>query len=194
MTRSRKPNRRSSIYYSETDGYWHGWVYMGVKDDGSPDRRHRKAKTETVVTAKVQKLEDERSAGTVAKVGERLTVEAWMQTWLTQIAPRRVARSTLTSTYEPKVRRWIIPRLGRHYLDRLEPHHLDTFYMWLAEQDLKPNTILQIHRILARALKVAYQREKIKRNVTALVEAPTGEYTEIEPFALDDAQAILVAA
>lgn len=33
---TRKPNQRSSIYYSETDGYWHGWVVVGTKEDGSP--------------------------------------------------------------------------------------------------------------------------------------------------------------
>nr|WP_242534426.1 hypothetical protein [Saccharopolyspora erythraea] len=43
---TRAPNGSSSIYYSETDGYWHGRVTMGVKDDGSPDRRHVKRKDE----------------------------------------------------------------------------------------------------------------------------------------------------
>jgi hypothetical protein len=37
MGGKRKPNGRSSIYYSESDGLWHGWVTMGVKNDGSPD-------------------------------------------------------------------------------------------------------------------------------------------------------------
>lgn len=44
---TRAPNGASSIYYSETDGYWHGRVTMGVRDDGKPDRRHVQAKTET---------------------------------------------------------------------------------------------------------------------------------------------------
>ena len=39
---TRKPNKRSSIYLG-SDGWWHGWVTIGIKDDGSPDRRHRKA-------------------------------------------------------------------------------------------------------------------------------------------------------
>ena len=44
---------------------------------------------------------------------------------------------TLDSTYGPKVRRWIIPQLGKHRLDRLQPEHLDAFYSWLASQGLK---------------------------------------------------------
>ena len=51
----RKPNGRSSIYEG-SDGRWHGWVTMGVKEDGSPDRRHRTGATETEVTNKVRKL------------------------------------------------------------------------------------------------------------------------------------------
>lgn len=37
---TRKPNGRSSIYLGK-DGLWHGWVTIGIKPDGSPDRRHR---------------------------------------------------------------------------------------------------------------------------------------------------------
>src|ERR1700683_3328329 len=108
----RTPNLRSSIYQG-ADGRWHGWVTMGVKDDGSPDRRHRTAKTETEVTGKVQELERKRDRGTAGKAGKPLTVADWLGIWLTTVAPRTVAQSTLDSTYEPKVRRWIIPYLGK---------------------------------------------------------------------------------
>jgi Phage integrase, N-terminal SAM-like domain len=101
---------------------------MGVKDDGSPDRRHRTGQTETEVTRKVRALEAQRGAGSAARPGRAPTVGEWMQTWLTTIAPRTTSQATIDSTYEPKVRRWIIPRLGRHRLDRLQPEHLDAFY------------------------------------------------------------------
>lgn len=35
----RNANGRSSIYQGK-DGYWHGRVTVGTKDDGRPDRRH----------------------------------------------------------------------------------------------------------------------------------------------------------
>jgi hypothetical protein len=38
----RKPNLRSSIYRSATDGRWHGWVTMDTKEDGSLDRCNQK--------------------------------------------------------------------------------------------------------------------------------------------------------
>ncbi len=118
----------------------------------------------------------------------------WFETWLATIAPRTVAQGTLDSTYEPKVRRWIIPCLGRHRLDRLQPEHLDAFYTKLGAQGLKPNTILQIHRIVSRALNVAWKRGKTGINVASLVDAPAGEDVDIEPLTRHEARRILAAA
>jgi site-specific recombinase XerD len=92
------------------------------------------------------------------------------------------------------VRRWIVPQLGRHRLDRLQPEHLDAFYTWLAGQGLKPNTVVQIHRILSRALKIAWKRGKLGSNVASLVDAPVGEDVDIEPLTRDEARRILAAA
>jgi hypothetical protein len=83
--------------------------------------------TEAEVTRKVQQLERKRDEGGAGKAGRALTVSDWFETWLTTIAPRSVSQSTLDSTYAPKVRRWIIPQLGKHRLDRLQPEHLDAF-------------------------------------------------------------------
>jgi integrase len=156
------------------------------------DRRNRSAGRARRPRSEVQQLEHQRDAGNHGKAGKPLTVAAWLEIWLTTIAPRTVVQSTIDSTYEPKVRRWIIPQLGKHRLDRLQPEHLDAFYAWLASQGLKPNTILQIHRILARALKIAWKRGKTGRNVAALVDAPIGDEVEIEPLTRDEARQILV--
>jgi integrase len=51
----RKPNGASSIYQGK-DGSWHGRVTVGIKDDGSPDRRHMRGKSEAIVTRKVRAL------------------------------------------------------------------------------------------------------------------------------------------
>jgi hypothetical protein len=123
----RKPNLRSSIY-SGGDGKWHGYVTMGIRPDGRPDRRHREGKTEPEVTRKVRELERKRDAGITSKSGRVPTVTQRMRTYLTDIAPQRVSRGTIDSTYRPKTERWIIPKLGRHRLNRLYPEHLYAFY------------------------------------------------------------------
>jgi integrase len=187
---ARKPNRRSSIYLGK-DGWWHGWVTIGIKDDGSPDRRHRKARTEAAVTRKVRELELIRDSGHAPGTGRPMTVGQWMETWLTTIAPRRIRQSTLESTYAPKVRNRIIPGIGKHRLDRLSPEHVERFYTRLEAEGLAPATVLQIHRILSRALKVAVQRGYVARNAATLVDAPTASQDEIEPLTLDEALRIM---
>lgn len=189
----RKPNGRSSIYYSERDGRWHGWVTMGVKDDGSPDRRHRTGKTEAEVTAKVRKLEGERDAGKTGKPGRAPTVEEWMTTYLSDVIAREVEPTTLQS-YTSDTKNWIIKYLGRHRLDRLQPEHLDKLYATMAKQGKAASHILKVHRILSRALKVAHRRGKVGRNVATLLDAPSVDEVEIEPLTQAEARRILTAA
>jgi integrase len=194
---SRTPNLRSSIYLG-SDGWWHGRVTMGVKDDGSPDRRHRKARTEPEVTAKVRKLENERDAGKVNKPGRAPTLAEWMTTYLDTICVRLVASGTMAprtlDDYRSKTRLWIIPLLGQHRLDRLLPEHLDRAYTRMSEAGLSPATVLKVHRILSRALAVAMRRDKVARNVTKLVDAPSPEDVEINPLTADEARRVLAVA
>jgi integrase len=120
------------------------------------------------------------------------TQGTWItETWLTTIAPRRIRRSTLETTYVPKVRNRIIPGLGKHRLDRLTPEHIERFYTRLETEGLAPATVLQIHRILSRALKVAMQRGYVARNIATLVDPPSASHDEIEPLTFDEALRII---
>jgi integrase len=68
--KTRNANGRSSICFSDRDNSWHGYVMVGVKDNGRPDRRHVRGKTKTAVTTKVRKLERERDEDKVRKPGQ----------------------------------------------------------------------------------------------------------------------------
>lgn len=183
-----------AVYYTaERDGLWHGYVTMGVKDDGSPDRRHRRGKNEAEVTRKVRELEAKRDAGKVDRPGRAPTVEAWMTTYLDDIAGRELQPNTLQS-YWSDTRNWIIPNLGKHRLDRLLPEHLDKLYAQMLKAGKKPSHVLKVHRILSRALEIAVRREKVGRNVAKLIDAPGADESEIEPLTQAEARRILTAA
>ena len=83
---TRAPNGASTIYFSEYDKKWHGRVTAGVKDDGSPDRRHIKRATEAEVISEVRRIERERHDGKLRKAGRAWTVERWLTHWLDNIA------------------------------------------------------------------------------------------------------------
>lgn len=126
MPRPKKANGESSIYFG-ADGWWHGRVTVGLKPDGSEDRRHVRGHDEDTVKDKVGMLEAKRDAAKVPAPGQTPTVAEWMRTWLDTIAPRTAQQTTVDEIYRPKVERWIIPGLGRHRLDRLQPGHIDEF-------------------------------------------------------------------
>jgi integrase len=194
---TRRPNLRSSIYFG-SDGYWHGWVTVGVKADGSPDRRHRKGKTETEVTRKVRALESERESGGVTRPGRVPTLAEWMREYLDVICERLVLSEKMAprtlADYQSKTKNWINPLLGKHRLNRLAPDHLDTAYAIMLRHGLSPSTVLKVHRILSRALRVAVRRGRVKQNVAALVDAPAAASHEIEPLTRNEAHRILEVA
>jgi len=189
---TRQANGLGSVYRG-ADGRWHGRVSMGVRDDGTADRRHVSAKTEAEAKRKVRDLEKRRDAGTITTAGRALTVGQWLTFWLETIAARKVAPSTYDG-YESKVHHRLIPGLGAHRLDRLQPEHVEAFYLRCEADGLSPATVLQLHRILSRALKVAMQRGRVNRNVCGLVDAPSLQRAEVEPLTQAEARQLLMAA
>jgi site-specific recombinase XerC len=188
---------RSSVYLGGY-GLWHGRVTVGTKADGAPDRRHRKAKTEAEVTRKVRELENQRESGSVSRPGRVPTVADWMGEYLDVICERLVLSKKMAprtlADYRSKTKNWIIPLLGEHRLDRLAPEHLDTAYALMLRRGLSPSTVLKVHRILSRALRIAVRRRRITRNVAALVDAPSAASHEIEPLTRGEARRILGVA
>ncbi|PBC78925.1 integrase-like protein [Streptomyces sp. TLI_235] len=190
--RTRLPNLESTIYPG-ADGRWHGRVTMGVKSDGSPDRRHRTGKTEAEVKRKVKELETARDAGRVTKAGRAPTVEQWMTTYLDTIAAPKLKPRSLDD-YWSKTRNHIIPGIGKHRLDRLRPEHLDVLYAQLLAEGRAPSHVLKVHRIISRALKIAHRREMVARNVATLVDPPSVDEVDADPFTQAEARAFLLAA
>ncbi|HSV67564.1 MAG TPA: tyrosine-type recombinase/integrase [Mycobacteriales bacterium] len=154
----------------EKDGRWHGYVSMGTKSGGRRDRRHVAGRTRADVAAKVRELEKQRDAGITATSGT-LTVAAWLDHWLDNIAARRV-RPRVLEGYRATVRLHITPTIGHHRLARLQPEHVEELHAAMFAKGLSPATVLRAHRVLARALRVAEQRGRVARNVATLVDAP----------------------
>lgn len=189
---TRKPNLESSIYRG-SDGWWHGRVTMGVKNDGSPDRRHRRARTKAAVNVKVRELERLRDENRAPKAGRVPTVAQWMETYLTTIASLKLKPRSLDD-YWSKTRNDIIPAVGKHRLDKLAPEHLEEAYAAMMSRGHAASHVLKVHRILSRALKIAQRRRIIGENVATLVDPPSAEETEANPFTTEEAKAFLEAA
>src|SRR4029450_2729018 len=100
-----------------------------------------------------------------------MTVEEWLTYWVENVAPARVRPRTLNG-YRSIIRMHLVPNIGSRRLDPLMPEHLEQTYQGLLAGGRSPATVLRIHRMLHRALKIAMQRDRVARNVATMVEPP----------------------
>ncbi|KOT93144.1 integrase [Streptomyces sp. NRRL F-4711] len=189
---SRQPNGASSIYLGK-DGRWHGRVTVGVKDDGTPDRRHVSRKTRAEVTKVVRELEKQRDSTGVAKAGQTWTVQTWLTHWVENIAAPSVGENTIDG-YRVAVYHHLIPGLGAHRLEKLEPEHLERFYRKMQASGSAAGTAHQAHRTIRTALNEAVRRRHLTTNPASIARAPKLEEEEVEPYTVEEVQRLLLEA
>lgn len=193
---SRNSNGESSIYLG-ADGRWHGRVTVGVKDDGSPDRRHvsgAKDKRAEVVR-KVRELEKQRDAGTVQTAGTTWTVEQWLEHWLNDIVVMTTTANGWDAYYYAV--KHLVRGVGKHRLNgprKLAPHHLESLYRKMLKDGAKAGTVHQVHRTIRTALYEAKARDYITKNPASVAKAPAPDEEEIEPFSKDEIREVFTAA
>ena len=192
MAKSRQPNGASSIYLGK-DGNWHGYVTVGVKDNGKPDRRHVKRKTRPETTKAVRELEKERDAGNVRKAGQIWTVESWLVHWVENIAALHVSENTIDG-YRVAVYHHLIPGLGAHRLPKLESEHLERFYKKMQDNGSAAGTAHQVHRTVRAALNEAKRRRHLTENPATIAKAPRLEEEEVVPYTVEEVQLLLEVA
>ncbi|WUH92449.1 site-specific integrase [Streptomyces sp. NBC_00433] len=192
MAKTRQPNGASSIYQAK-DGRWHGYVTVGIKDNGKPDRRHVTRKTRPEVTKAVRELEKLRDSGTVRKAGQRWTVETWLTHWVENIAAPHVSENTIDG-YRVAVYHHLVPGIGAHRLEKLEPEHLERFYKRMQDSGSSAGTAHQAHRTVRTALNEAVHRRHLTINPATIAKAPKLDEEEVEPYTLEEVQRLLLEA
>lgn len=192
MANSRQPNGASSIFKGK-DGRWHGYVTVGVKDNGKPDRRHVGRKTRPEVTKAVRELERQRDSNSVRKAGQTWTVESWLTHWVENIAASSVSENTIDG-YRVAVYHHLIPGIGAHRMEKLEPEHLERFYKKMQEAGSSAGTAHQAHRTVRTALNEAMRRRHLTVNPATIAKAPKIDEEEVEPYTVEEVQRLLAEA
>jgi integrase len=158
------------------------------------------------VTKKVRKLERERDEGKVRKPGQTWTVEQWLCHWLHTIIAPPTIKENAWDAYENAVRVHLVPGIGAHRLDKLEPEHLERLYRRMMTEGrapskpgerikpAKPATAHQTHRTIRAALNEAVRRRHITENPALLARAPKVDEEEVEPYSVDEVKRLLETA
>jgi integrase len=120
-------------------------------------------------------------------------VKTWLLHWVEEIA-RPSVRESSYSGYEVDVRVHLIPGLGAHRLEKLEPEHLERFYSKMLAAGSKPATVHHVHRTIRNALNHALRRQHVTRNVALLAVPPRIEEEEVEPYEIEEVHRLLAEA
>jgi integrase len=145
------------------------------------------------VVKAVRDLERQRDGGSVRAAGRVWSVGEWLTHWVENIAAPAVRENTLDG-YRVAVNVHLIPGVGAHRLDRLEPEHLELLYARMIKAGSSPGTAHQAHRTVRTALGEAVRRGRITRNPAALAKPPRVDEIEVEPYSVEEIQSLLRAA
>ncbi|MFJ9129758.1 tyrosine-type recombinase/integrase [Streptomyces sp. NPDC102340] len=118
---------------------------------------------------------------------------ASLEHWVENIAKKYVSENSYDG-YEVDVRVHLVPGLGAHKLDRLEPEHLETFYAKMQASGSSAGTAHHVHRTIRVALGEAVRRGHITTNVAEIARAPRLEEEDIEPYTIEEVQSLLLEA
>jgi len=193
MGRTRRGNLESWIAGEpNARGYYEAKVWMGLKGNGQPDRRHVQRKSLAEVRREVRRLERLRDTGRAGRPGKAPTVEEMLTRHLTVVLPQRGRAPRTIADYWSKCRNDIFPRWGGQRIDRLTPEHIEDGLAEMLAAGHAPAHVRKVLAILSSAYEVQVKRENIARNPCRQVEPP--ELGESDRVSLTRRQARAVLA
>jgi integrase len=120
--------------------------------------------------------------------------KAGLSFWVENIAvPPHIAENTHLG-YKVDVDKHLIPGVGAHRLERLEPEYLERLYARMQNDGLSAGTAHHVHRTIRAALNEAVRRRHLARNPAQLAKAPVLDEEDVEPYDVPEIQRLLEAA
>jgi integrase len=174
----KRGNGEGSIYKRASDGRYCGVLSLGYDGRGKPVRKAFYGKTKKEVREKLDQAQQLYDAG-VQIAGPRQTVGSFLMVWLDNVMKPRVRYNTYL-IYSSFIRMHLIPAIGRHQLDKLQPQHIQQLLNAMLDSGLAPGTVRYANRVLKTALFQAVRWGLLARNVATLVDPP-GDHVEERP-------------
>lgn len=177
--------------YRRKDGRWEGAAYLPT-----PSNKRRRisvyGRTRAEASAKLVRHLADAQRG--VPVPERSwTVATYLDYWMREVAPQKLRPRTI-ELYESVIRNHIKPRLGSRLLTKLSVSELQSILNQQLSDGHSIRTVGVTRTALSAALSRAVREQVVPHNVARLVELPSWERRETEPWSPDEAVLFLNAA
>jgi len=187
----RRGRGEGGLHFSTARNRWIATASIGYDASGKRITRRASGKTKTEARDKLKEMIRDLDDGLPVASDNYTVADAvtyWLNYGLSKKAPRTIANYTCMANEH------IIPSLGKRKLRQLSAEDVDR---WLAvkAKTLSTRSLQLIHSILSRSIRYAQARDKVKRNVAALCDIPSGQPGRpSKALTFAQVQAVLAAA
>lgn len=186
-----------------SDGRWEGRVVTGYNEKGLPITKSVFGKTKRECESKLDELKEKLSATSV-KIVPEMSYGAWVDHWY-QTYVKETLKENARATYENRIYKQIIPKLGDVRLNQVTTGTLEKFYSdlkkngRLSKQDIygdgiADSTIRSIHAHCLASLEKAKNEGLIRTNPGEHCKLPPKKNHEVEVLTPAEMQRLLIQA
>ena len=178
------PNGEGGVYMLKG----RGWHYTFTDIDGRRKFRKSKVQTEDAARAELRKALARRDRGETSD--GRATLESVMDDWL---GSKKVAgcRSRTLEAYRERMRKHILPELGKVRLDKLGPVAVERAYARLIARGTSTTTVRSVHSTLSNVLHYARRHRLCPSIATEFVTPPRKQKFRARVLSVDEAKALV---
>ena len=145
----------------------------------------------------VEQLERERKEGTAARSGQQVANGGRLARRIGSTRSRHPTSGTDGGELRTDIHKHLIPRIGAHKMAKIqhEPERFEKVYVDSSPaQGYSQYTVHHVHITVRAAFREAKKRKVITENPFEIVKAPRVDEEEVEPFEVEEIQALLTAA
>ena len=185
------------------DGRWEARVVVSYDEKGLPKTKNVTAKTKIECLEKLERLKAELGAVT-KKTTSTMSFGEWMDFWYQTYCKNTLKEST-QATYEQRIYKQIIPKIGHHPLNQITTGLLEKYYAQLKANGrlvrrdiygpgLANSVIRSIHAHCRAALDKAVAEKLIRQNPAIGCKLPSKKSAEIKILTPEAMQKLLFQA
>ena len=185
------------------DGRWEARVVVSYDEKGRPKTKNVTAVSKAKCLEKLEKLKAELGAVT-KKTTPTMSFGEWMDFWYQTYCKNTLKEST-QGTYEQRIYKQIIPKIGHHPLNQITTGLLEKFYAQLKANGrlvrrdiygpgLANSVIRSIHAHCRAALEKAVMEKLIRQNPAIGCKLPSKKSAEIKILTPEAMQKLLFQA